>query len=236
MTTQQPGAQTRRGADVALARPAPATKPTPGRRGRPVDGSSEETRARVLDAARHAFATQGFSGATMRAIAAEAGVTAMALYNYAPSKAALFEMVWQASIASIYTDYEAAVAGRDSLLDEVDALLDHSREVLDENPDHIRFVMRMLLEREHVDLAATNLQVHAVAHFFGQLAQRSVKRGEISRRERDRLVTFITTLLWGITTMTAFDAASLNGAVEAAKWAFRRQLESRAFDPSRQTG
>jgi AcrR family transcriptional regulator len=173
----------------------------------------------------------------MRAIAADAGVTAMALYNYAPSKAALFESVWKESIEAIYTDYEAAVAGRGSLLDEVDALLDRTREVLVENPDHTRFVVRLLLEREHVGLAAADLQVHAAANFFGQLAERSVKRGEINKRDRDRLVTFITTLLWGITTVTAFDANSLDASIEAAKWASRRQLHPvTSHPPSRRAG
>jgi AcrR family transcriptional regulator len=173
----------------------------------------------------------------MRAIAAEAGVTAMALYNYAPSKAALFESVWQESIEAIYTDYEAAVAGRGSLLEEVDALLDRSREVLVDNPDHTRFVVRLLLEREHVGLAAADLQVHAAANFFGQLAERSVRRGEINKRDRDRLATFITTLLWGITTVTAFDADSLDRSIEAAKWASRRQLHSMtSHPPSARTG
>ena len=204
----------------------------PRRRGRPVEGSAEETRRRVLDAARHAFATQGFSGATMRAIAAEAGVTAMALYNYAPSKAALFESVWKESIEAIYTDYEQAVVGSASLPDEIDALLERTRDVLVENPDHTRFVVRLLLEREHVGLAAADLQVHAAASFFGQLAERSVTRGEINTRDRHRLVTFLTTLLWGVTTVATFDTAALDRSIEAAKWATRRQLRSIASRPS----
>src|SRR5947208_6114983 len=93
----------------------------PPRRGRPTHGSGEATRRRVIDAARHAFATQGFSGATMRGIALDAGVTAMALYNYAPSKTALFEAVWRESIEAIYIGYGEVVAGRGSLLEELEA-------------------------------------------------------------------------------------------------------------------
>lgn len=194
------------------------------RRGRPSQGNSELTRERVLAAARHAFATQGFSGATMRAIAADAGVTAMALYNYAPSKAALFELVWQHNIGAFYTDYEQAVAGRGSLVDEVEAVLEHSRIVLLENPDHIRFVVRMLVEQEHVGLAGINLEVPTATDFYRQLADRSVKRGEIAKRDRERLAVYISTLLWGITTLAGFDPDTLNTAVDAAKWAVRRQL------------
>jgi AcrR family transcriptional regulator len=207
----------------ARDRPAPPAAP-PRRRGRPSNGDAQATRLRVTEAARHAFATQGYSGATMRSIAARAGVTAMAVYNYAPSKVALFELVWRDSIEAIYRDYEGVVAGRATLVDEVDAILDRSREVLVDNPDHIRFVVRVLVEQDHADLADIDLDVPRVAGFFRQLADRSVERGEIAERDREHLVVYVTTLLWGITTLAGFDPAVLDRAVDAAKWAARRQL------------
>src|SRR3954466_2028321 len=98
-----------------MAAPPPASRPAAGtdrRRGRPAKAPAEDnTRERVLAAARPAFGPQGLAGATMRAIHADAGVTAMAFYNYAPSKLALFEAVWLDSIDAIYTDYEEVVAG-----------------------------------------------------------------------------------------------------------------------------
>src|SRR3954447_6795445 len=213
---------------VAMAGLRPAARPAAGtdrRRGRPAKAPAEEnTRERVLASARRAFGTQGFAGATMRAIAADAGVTAMALYNYAPSKVALFEAVWRDSIDAIYTDYEEVVAGRDSLLDELDALLDRSREVLADNPDHLRFVARVLMDRGQEGLAGVNLDAPVAQEFFEQLAARSVRRGEIAKRDRDRLVQFVITLLWGITTYTAFAPDALDATVDASKWAVRRQL------------
>jgi AcrR family transcriptional regulator len=193
-------------------------------RGRPNGANGEATRQHVLAAARHAFATHGFSGATMRGIAAGAGLTAMALYNYAPSKAALFEAVWQDSVDSIYADYEDVVAGGGSLLEEVEMLLDRSRDVLHNDPDHIRFVLRMLTEREHVSLEGVNLEVQRATQFFAHLADRSMHRGEIDPADREMLVSYITTLLWGITTLAAFQPETLDQIVEAAKWAARRQL------------
>lgn len=190
------------------------------------------TRRRVLNAARRAFSNQGFSGATMRGIAADAGVTAMALYRYAPSKAALFEAVWEDGIADIYGDYEQVVAGRRSLLDEVEVLLDRSGELLRERPEHTRLLLRMLVEHEHPDLAAADLTVPAVADFFTKLAERSVRRGEIGRRERDHLITHLVTLLWGITAWSAFEPGSIDRAVAAAKWAAARHLASSGRGPS----
>ena len=160
----------------------------------------------------------------MRGIAADAGLTAMALYNYAPSKAALFELVWRDSIETIYADYEETVAGHTSLLEELESLLDRSGAILRDDPDHVRFVVRMLMERDHAGLDDLNFEVGRATDFFTQLAERSVRRGEITRRERDRLVMFITTLLWGVTTLVAFDAETLDRTIDAAKWAVRRQL------------
>jgi AcrR family transcriptional regulator len=45
----------------------------------------------ILDAALKIFAAQGYSGASMDAVAAEAGVTKPTLYSYFPSKESLFQ-------------------------------------------------------------------------------------------------------------------------------------------------
>ena len=215
---------TRRPSPAPTRRAASPDRGGPRRRGRPPQADPSGTRQRVVDAARHAFATQGYSGATMRGIAADAGLTAMALYNYAPSKVALFELVWRDSIEAIYAEYAAVVAGRASLVDEVEALLERSRQVLAGSPDHIRFVVRILVEREHAGLAGIDLDVPTVTAFFRQLADRSVQRGEIAPGDREHLVVYVTTLLWGITTLAGFDPDVLDRAVDAATWAARRQL------------
>jgi AcrR family transcriptional regulator len=50
---------------------------------RPVQARAEETRARILQKARDAFAEMGFAGASIRDIAREAGVThSMITYHF----------------------------------------------------------------------------------------------------------------------------------------------------------
>lgn len=51
----------------------------------------ERTRARILDAAKRAFSTQGYSEANVRAIATQAGITAALIVRYFGSKERLFE-------------------------------------------------------------------------------------------------------------------------------------------------
>jgi AcrR family transcriptional regulator len=51
---------------------------------------NQNTRGQIITAARHAFAAKGFAGASMRGIAAEAGVDAALIHHYFDSKQQLF--------------------------------------------------------------------------------------------------------------------------------------------------
>jgi AcrR family transcriptional regulator len=51
---------------------------------------NQDTRGEILTAARHAFAARGFAGASVRGIAAEAGVDAALVHHYFDTKEQLF--------------------------------------------------------------------------------------------------------------------------------------------------
>lgn len=71
---------------------------------------SEHKRALILDAARKVFEQEGLDGASLRAIATEAGYTPAALYFHFDSKEAIYAEVLRASIARLQEDVEKAVA------------------------------------------------------------------------------------------------------------------------------
>jgi AcrR family transcriptional regulator len=60
-------------------------------RGRPPVRSDEETKRIVFDAARHAFAVDGYAATSTEDLARSAGISTKTLYRLFPGKAALFE-------------------------------------------------------------------------------------------------------------------------------------------------
>src|SRR6476469_222270 len=72
---------------MAQAKPSGECRP----RGRPQLRSDEETRRIVFDAARNAFAVDGYAATSTEELARRAGVSTKTLYRLFPAKAALFE-------------------------------------------------------------------------------------------------------------------------------------------------
>src|SRR5580692_3026626 len=60
-------------------------------RGRPQVRPDEETRQIIYEAARHAFAANGYAATGIEAVARRAGVSTKTLYRLIPNKAALFD-------------------------------------------------------------------------------------------------------------------------------------------------
>ena len=71
----------------------------------------ERKRARILAAARAVFAAEGLDGASLRAIAAEAGYTPAALYFHFASKEVIYAEVLRASLARLAAAVDEAAAG-----------------------------------------------------------------------------------------------------------------------------
>lgn len=160
----------------------------------------------------------------MRAIAADAGVTAMALYHYAPSKAALFERVWGDSVEALYAGFATAAAGRASLVEEIDAVFDHAHRALLRDPQGLLFTARLLVERGHPDLAHIDLRPAPYSEFFRAMTERAVARRELRPDQQLAFVGFVTTLLWGFLSIATLDAAALRISVDASKAAVARFL------------
>ena len=86
-------------------------KKQPGAKG----GKSEETRARILEAALTTFRERGFERATMREIAAAANVATGAAYYYFESKDAIVMAFYESSTSEMGPAIEATLEGSRTL-------------------------------------------------------------------------------------------------------------------------
>lgn len=96
---------------------------------KPAGSKSEETRARILEAALAIFRERGFERATMREIAAEAKVAVGAAYYYFESKDAIVMAFYERSQGEMKADIEA-------LLDRCRTLEERLRGIITEKLDY----------------------------------------------------------------------------------------------------
>ena len=136
-----------------------------------LESEVDETRRRILRAASHVFAEQGYARATTRALAAAAGVNEVTLFRHFGNKQNLFAAVIDEYAASaLTTAFEAQLTGdyrRDLLTmgrQVMHALLERSdavrlmlceathfpevRDVMAQNPRELRQALSRYLERQ----------------------------------------------------------------------------------------
>jgi AcrR family transcriptional regulator len=161
--------------EVAEGKPAP-------RRGRPPAADSEETRQRLLRAARTRFSETGYARTSMADIARAAEVTPRAIYYYFDSKADLFE---QAAV-SAYHRFAAEIAQRVFAHDDTRARLhgfvDVFRALFQEDPDLVAFICLAGFESSrHPELPGPKELTGDLPDINEMLVRDAVERGALAR-------------------------------------------------------
>jgi AcrR family transcriptional regulator len=116
------------------------------RRGRPAGSRSEDTRARVLDAARARFAVSGYDGTSLADIARAAGITPRALYHYVDSKPELFAQVTDAVLQRLGDEVLRRVLPETDTRSRLRGLVDVFRGLHREDPTLVAFFGVVMLE------------------------------------------------------------------------------------------
>ncbi len=183
--------------------------PAPRRLGRPPAIDSAETRERILDAARRAFAHYGFDAATNKDIAEEVGITTGAIYHYFESKADLYIEVFKEVQELVYGAFEVAAAEHVSLRDRLVAILDTSVELNRSDSSIAGFVVGVSLEADrHEELASRLAEVRRLSgRFFRSLVQSAIDSGELAP---DTDVQTTVDMILSITSGLARFSASVN--------------------------
>ncbi len=91
----------------------------PRRRGRPTAGAAVDTRQAILDAARTQFAAKGFAGASLRAIAGDAGVDASLISHYFGDKARLLVATMELPVNPIEKIASVVEGGPDGMAERL---------------------------------------------------------------------------------------------------------------------
>jgi AcrR family transcriptional regulator len=126
----------------------PPLSPPRVRRGNVAD--QQALRQSALDAAMRLFQAHGLAGVTMRAVATEVGVSAMALYRYFPNKAGLLRGLWEFAITELHGVINAAInrpglSARQRLRAGINAFLAY----YEARPDYYRLIF--MTEQTYVE-------------------------------------------------------------------------------------
>ena len=186
--------------------------------GRPKGSSSEETRARILAAARTAFSTTGYASTTNQQIAALADVTAAAIYQYFDSKMALYLATVKAATAALLDSYRGAVASATTARGALRAMLLDSAQIHASDPSLAAFLSALPVEmRRHPELTLAMIEPpnNEVLSIFEHAVQLGVRSGEIARSDAPKLVSLFVACTMGLSLYAAaIPGTSLTQVIE----------------------
>ena len=100
---------------------------------------AEKTREKILDTALRHFLKDGFSGASLRNIVRDAGLTTGAFYKYYPTKEMLFDALTDPYVEYIYQIYDQIVEAFEklSVSDQTRNMSDTSSDGMEQMVDYI---------------------------------------------------------------------------------------------------
>ena len=196
---------------------------TGARAGRPVDADGVATRARILVAARIAFADLGYAATTYRSLAESTGLAHSALYNYFGSKAELYAAVHDEVKFETYAAIEPAIAGTETFAARIDALLRLFVDFLSESPEASRFLAVARIDTaRHDELVSTRDALPAQRRsLFADMVDLGIATGELDPEDRDDLPAMLETMTIGLIEVCV--EPDLHGAAVAG---FRRTIHA----------
>ena len=190
---------------------------TPARRGRPPDTDSAQTRQRILDRARVAFASRGYDSSTNRSLGDDVGITAGAIYHYFGSKLDLYLAVHTATQRHVYDTFGAAAASESTFRGRLEAVLEAAHELNHNDPTLAQF-----LGSVRVDMRRDPVLAEALAHaattrqdFVDSMVEVGLRTGEIRADDRRIVRALVLTVLIGLADEVAGDLVEQRVAIDA---------------------
>jgi AcrR family transcriptional regulator len=189
------------------------------RLGRPPSTNSADTRQRIIDAARTAFAQRGYEASTNRTLGMDAGITAGALYHYFGSKFDLYLAVHEDVQERVLARFVKVVEGLTTFRDQVEAVLDSAHEMNKEDPTLAQFLGSVRVDmRRHPELGAALRSSAATRQaFYDRMVDLGQSTGEIDPADNQRVRAVLLTILIGLTDAVSGDLVLHRNAIEGVK-------------------
>ncbi|WP_406813182.1 TetR/AcrR family transcriptional regulator [Mycobacterium sp. M23085] len=151
------------------------------RPGRPPAAKADETRQRIIQAARLVFSERGYDGATFQAIAARADLTRPAINHYFSSKRALYREVMDETNEFIIGTGIKQAEGETGLVARLTAFISAAVKANSENPAGSAFIIGGVLESQrHPEWSGTeNESVRVAREFVLREVNDAIERGEL---------------------------------------------------------
>jgi AcrR family transcriptional regulator len=193
--------------------------PVPPRLGRPPSTNSADTKRRILDTARAAFAIRGYEASTNRTLGADAGITAGALYHYFGSKFDLYLAVYHDVQERVYKRFNDAVAREATFRDQLEAVLDTAQRMNIEDPTLAQFLGSVRVDmRRHPELHdALRHTAEARQNFLDRMVQVGETTGEIDPADAQRVRGVLITILIGLTDAVSENPVRHRNAIDGIK-------------------
>lgn len=157
--------------------------PSTGRRrpGRPPAAKADETRKRILRAARLVFSERGYDGATFQAIAIRADLTRPAINHYFPSKRMLYREVVAETNEMVVAEGIKRAGGETTLMGRIGSFITAAMDANSENPSASAFLVTNVLEsHRHPELNKSgNDSVATSREFLTWAVSDAIERGEV---------------------------------------------------------
>jgi len=171
------------------------------RAGRPVDADGDATRARILIAARRAFADLGYAATTYRLLAESTGLAHSAIYNYFGSKADLYAAVHDEVKVETYAQWVLpAIDDTTTFVARIEALLGVFVGMNAEAPEVSRFLAAARIDTaRHDELADIRGALPAQRRrLFADMVELGIATGELNATIRDDLLAMLEAMTVGL--------------------------------------
>jgi TetR/AcrR family transcriptional repressor of uid operon len=152
------------------------------RPGRPPAAKADETRKRIVRAARQVFSERGYDGATFQAIAVRADLTRPAINHYFSSKRVLYREVVDQTNELVVTAGIEQAKRETTLMGRLTVFIAVAMRANSENPSASAFLVTTVLESQrHPELSRNeNDAVRICREFLTWAVNDAIERGEIA--------------------------------------------------------